>query len=131
MNTDADYYGRGLSWPLRLGATGLRESAGVAKVEESMRIILGTGHGERVFRPQFGANLVALVFAPNNASTANLARHYVMDALATWEPRIEVSDVRVENDNAAARLVITVAYRLRATRELHTLVYPFYLERPA
>ncbi|MER7251321.1 GPW/gp25 family protein [Kribbella sp. NPDC000426] len=121
-------YGRGLSHPFRLGVAGLSESAGSPKVEESIRIILGTQYGERVMRPTFGCNLSTLAFAPNNAATAGLARYYVAEGLARWEPRIEVLDVVVEDDNRAAQLVITVTYRLRATQDVHNLVYPFYLE---
>ena len=77
-----DFFGRGLSFPLRLGVTGVSESAGPDKVEESIRVILGTGYGERTMRPRFGCNLKTLAFAPNNDATANLARHYVSDGLA-------------------------------------------------
>ena len=91
--------GRGLAFPMQLGVAGLAQASGVAKVEQSIRIILGTQHGERVMRPLFGSNLRTLVFAPNNASTANLARYYVTEALARWEPRIDVLDVVVTNDN--------------------------------
>ncbi|MCX5328344.1 MULTISPECIES: GPW/gp25 family protein [unclassified Streptomyces] len=119
-------YGRGLTHPFRLGVTGLSQSEGVRKVEESIRIILGTQHGQRVMRPSFGCDLAALAFAPNNATTANLARYYVADGLARWEPRIEVLDVGV--DSADAQLIITITYRLRATQDVHNLVYPFYLE---
>ena len=87
------FYGRGLGFPLRLGVTGLDESAGVAQVEESIRIILGTQYGERVMRPRFGCNLKSLAFAPNTDATANLARYYVTEGLTRWEPRIEVVDV--------------------------------------
>lgn len=121
--------GRGLSFPLRVGVTGLGESAGVAKVEESIRIILGTQFGERVMRPRFGANLKSLLFAPNNATTASLAGYYVSDALARWEPRIDVLDVLVTNDLDRAVLVIEIRYQLRATAQEHHLVYPFPLER--
>ncbi|WP_406335891.1 GPW/gp25 family protein [Streptomyces sp. NBC_00203] len=121
-------YGRGLTHPFRLGVTGLSESEGVRKVEESIRIILGTQHGQRVMRPTFGCNLGSLAFAPNNATTANLARYYVADGLARWEPRIEVLDVAVDSANTTAQLIITITYRLRATQDVHNLVYPFYLE---
>ncbi|WP_248962842.1 GPW/gp25 family protein [Sphaerisporangium perillae] len=121
--------GRGPAFPMRLGVAGLAESTGVAKVEESIRIILGTQHGERVMRPRFGCNLKTLAFAPNNGSTADLARYYVTEGLAQWEPRIEVLDVEVANDNVRARLLIDIRYRLRATRDVRNLVYPFYLER--
>ncbi|MEU4195407.1 GPW/gp25 family protein [Kribbella sp. NPDC026611] len=121
--------GRGVAFPLRISGPGLAESAGVARVEESIRIILGTQYGERVMRPGFGANLKSLVFAPNNAATASLAAYYVTDALGRWEQRIDVLDVRVTNDVDAGALVIEIRYRLRATAQEHQLVLPFLLER--
>jgi len=120
--------GRGLSFPLQISGTGLAESAGVARVEQSIRIILGTQYGERVMRPGFGANLKSLVFAPNNATTASLAGYYVTDALARWEPRIDVMDVRVETaPDARNMLLIYVDYRIRADNSFFNLVYPYYL----
>ena len=127
---NAEVYGRGMSFPFQLGVAGVRESAGVPKVEESIRIILGTQWGERLMRPRFGCNLRSLAFAPNNASTANLARYYVEDGLAQSEPRIDVLDVAVDNDNVAGALLINITYRLRTTQDVHNLVYPFYLEPP-
>ncbi|HET7187366.1 MAG TPA: GPW/gp25 family protein, partial [Gemmatimonadaceae bacterium] len=62
-----ELYGRGASFPVAVDAAGgVAESAGVRKIEESIQIILGTQHGERVMRPTFGCNLKSLVFAPNN-----------------------------------------------------------------
>jgi uncharacterized protein len=123
-----EIYGRGLSHPLQLEAAGVRASSGARKVEESMRLILGTQYGERLMRPTFGSNLRTLAFAPNNSSTANLARYYVAEGLARWEPRIEVLDVTVENSATQPVLVISIVYKLRATQDVHNLVYPFYLE---
>ncbi len=121
--------GRGLAFPLRISGTGLAESTAVPRVEESIRIILGTQYGERLMRPGFGSNLKSLVFAPNDATTASLARYYVTDALARWEQRIDVLDVLVTNDVDAAALVIEIRYRLRVTAQEHQLVLPFLLER--
>jgi phage baseplate assembly protein W len=127
---DSDPYGRGVGWPFRLGLAGIAESAGVRRVEESMAIILRTQHGERAMRPDFGSNLMRLVFAPNDSATANLARVYVEESLTRWEPRIELDDVTVENDDRNARLLITVAYRLRSSGDVHRFVHPLPLERP-
>jgi uncharacterized protein len=122
------FLGSGLAFPLQLGVAGLAQATGQAKVEQSIRIILGTQYGERVMRPQFGSNLRALAFAPNNVSTANLARFYVTDALGRWEPRIDVLDVAVTNDNPGAALLIDIRYRLRATGDVHNLVFVLNLE---
>ena len=49
-------------------------------------------------------------------------------ALAQWEPRIEVDDVRPtadENDDGLVRIMIS--YRVRATNDRRNLVYPFYV----
>ncbi|MGQ5640489.1 MULTISPECIES: GPW/gp25 family protein [unclassified Streptomyces] len=122
---DDELQSRGIAFP---AAPGLATSAGVRKVEESIRIILGTQYGERVMRPRFGCNLKSLVLAPNDASTANLARYYVEESLARWEPRIELVEVSVENDSLRNALLIGVTYRLRVTASTHHLVYPFLLE---
>ena len=49
-------------------------------------------------RPTFGSRLHELVFADLNAETLGLAEMYVKEALAFWEPRIEVVDVHAEPD---------------------------------
>ncbi len=127
MNTDI--LGRGFAFPLQTNSHGgILEARHAEKIKQSIRIILGTGHGERLMRPTFGCNLRSLVFAPNNAGTANLARHFVEEGLRRWEPRIILDAVTVKNDPARDRLVIELEYRIRATYEPQNLVYPFYLQ---
>lgn len=124
-----EFHGRGPSFPLQVGAAGgIRESAGAQLVEDSIRVILGTQYGERLMRPDFGCNLRSLAFAPNNEATANLARHLVETGLSRWEPRIELTGVEVVIEAAEGRLRIEIQYRLRATQEARSLVYPFYLQ---
>lgn len=125
------FLGNGISTPLELSVKGgWKQSSDEARVEQSIRVILGTQYGERLMRPTFGCNLRTLSFAPNNDATANLARFYVEEGLRLWEPRIEVTDVTVTNDNRRAILLIHIQYRLRATQESRSLIYPFYLEQP-
>lgn len=127
MNTDI--YGKGFAFPLQINPYGgVHQSRHAQKVRESILVILGTQHGDRVMRPIFGCNLRSLVFAPNNAATANLARHYVTEGLTIWEPRILLDEVTVENDPANGRLLIEMRYRLKATYEPQNLVYPFYIQ---
>ncbi|MET8211301.1 MULTISPECIES: GPW/gp25 family protein [unclassified Streptomyces] len=126
---DPDIHGRGIAFPMRLGTAGLNESAGLRKIQESIRIILETQYGERVMRPDFGCNLKRLLFAPNNEATASLARYYVEEGLTRWEPRIDILDVTVTNDGVGAALRIDISYRVRATGAADQVVHPFPLER--
>lgn len=128
---DKSLIGRGWSFPVGPGgAGGLGLSDGVTEVEEAIRIILGTAQGERVMRPTFGCRIHELVFDPTNGETIGLAERYVREALAMWEPRIDVETVHAESegeDQLSGRLMISVSYTLRETKDPRTLVYPFYL----
>lgn len=129
MNTDI--LGKGLSFPLKVNPRGgIEKAQHEDKIRQSILIILGTQHGERKMRPDFGCNLKSLLFAPNNATTANLARYYVEEGLKKWEPRIHLEEVTIENDNREGRLLISVQYRIKSTNESNNLVYPFYLQQP-
>lgn len=125
------FYGQGIGFPVALDPTGaIQLSSGGANIEQSIRIILGTRYGERVMRPTFGCNLKGLVFAPNNQQTAALARHYVLDGLQRWEPRISVQAVTVTPAPADNRLVISIAYSIKPSLDPQAMIYPFSLEQP-
>lgn len=99
-------------------------------IDQSIRIIIATAPGERVYRPEFGCRIQDLVFSPNSARTRTLARHYVEEALARWEPRIRA--VRAEAEAAgddADTITLHIAYEIRSTNHPGNLVYPFYLQR--
>jgi len=98
-------------------------------IRQAVRLILETEQGERVMRPDFGAGLQSLVFEPLNTTTMALVRNRVEQALITWEPRIDLNEVRVTTDEVTRnRLNIEVTYRIRATNTFYNLVYPFYLQ---
>jgi uncharacterized protein len=99
-----------------------------SELAQAIYIILSTAPGQRVMRPTFGSRLHELVFAPNNSHTAAQARRYVEEALGMWEPRITVTQVEVYPDPTETnRLLIEIAYEVKANHDQRSLVYPFYL----
>ncbi len=102
-------------------------SSDVRNVEESIRIILNTKLGERVYRPNFGSRLSELVFAPMNTQTLLLIRVYIEEALELWEPRIIIEGIYTEPDPVRGRVEVRIEYRLTDSYESRSLVYPFYL----
>jgi phage baseplate assembly protein W len=124
------HLGRGWSFPVEPdGAThSLAYAVDEQKIQQAIIIILGTSRGERVMRPEFGSRLRELVFGPLNSSTKSLIASAVTDALVKWEPRIDVLNVRADdNVTDAGTLVVNIEYRVRATNSVFNLVYPFYL----
>lgn len=69
-------------------------------VKAAVGQILGTfaasdfTQGELPWRPEFGSLLYLLRHAPNNAELDEIARAHVVDAIARWEPRVRISEVR-------------------------------------
>lgn len=123
--------GQGLAFPLRVSVQGgLQLSARERNLEDSIRIILGTSVGERIYRSDFGCRLSELVFAPLNTQTLLLIRLYVQEALVKWEPRIELQEVRTVPDPVRGRVDISILYRPKSGHDSRSLVYPFYLLPP-
>jgi hypothetical protein len=128
---DTDFLGLGWDFPIRLSEGGQIETTrdGDESVRQSIWTILATSPGERVMRPGFGCGVHDLVFGVNNAATATAVSGAVREALATWEPRIDVLDVSAAADPSRANvLLIEISYQVRSTNSRFNLVYPFYLE---
>ncbi|NES86316.1 MAG: GPW/gp25 family protein [Moorea sp. SIO2B7] len=128
-NQQEDYIGAGLAFPIRVNLqSNLKLTFDISNIEESIRIILGTKLGERVYRPDFGCRLDELVFAPMNTETLLLIRIYVQEALEKWEPRIILDGVYTEPDPFEGRLDIIIQYHPKDSYDYRSLVYPFYLQ---
>jgi phage baseplate assembly protein W len=128
MPANDDIIGIGFAFPMGVdGRGGLRMSSGPNGIEEAIRMILGTGRGERRMRPEFGCAIHEYVFDPMDATTTGLIRYHVTEALKRWEPRIELQTVHVRPDAALdGCLLIEIAYTVRSTGDKRNLVYPFY-----
>ena len=124
-----EFIGRGWAFPLGVDATGGIALVGrEQKIEQAIRLILGTSPGERPMRPEFGCRIHEYLFAPADAETAGAMAREVRAALRRWEPRIDVSDVQVTFDARDATLLyIDVRYAIRATNDRRNLVFPFYV----
>jgi uncharacterized protein len=126
---DPSFIGRGFSWPMGVDHTGaIKLADGPDSLERSMRIVLLTAPGERLMRPQFGCRIWDLLFEPITPNLLGLLAEAVRDALAQWEPRVEVEEVLPTPDpNDDGLVQIQVVYRVRATNDRRNLVYPFYV----
>ena len=124
-----DFLGSGWKFPPRLDARGRIELAHQEQdVEEAIQMILMTHVGERPMRPEFGSRLHTLHFQPNDPTTAGLARRYVMEALARWEPRIQVKEVLAAPDpEEPAALRIEIKYLIPSVNSERNLVFPYYV----
>ncbi|ELZ32514.1 GPW/gp25 family protein [Halogeometricum pallidum JCM 14848] len=124
------FLGTGWNFPVRTDSRStIVAAADETDIEQSIRIILGTAKGERVMRPDFGCDIHDYAFAVVDTTTRTLISSSVEEALARWEPRIDVERVDTSTaDLDAGRLLVEIAYRIRSSNARRNLVYPFYLE---
>ena len=124
-----DIIGQGWNFPIRLSMQGgISMASQDEEIRQSIKIILSTSRGERTMRPEFGSLVHEYVFAPNNANTAGLLAYHVEEALARWEPRIELTAVDVEPDpDVPGQMLAYIDYTVKATNDERNLVVPFYI----
>jgi phage baseplate assembly protein W len=93
-----------------------QESDYEAYIRELIQQVLLTAQGERINRPDFGAGVRKLVFAPASQATASLTQTLVYQALTNWLSNlIVVEQVTVTAVNE--RMNIEVDYTVVAQGE--------------
>lgn len=112
-----------IDYPFRLDSSG-----GTATTDEEEHIrdlveqVLFTAPGERVNRPDFGAGLKQLIFAPNSDELAAATESLVQGTLQRWLGElIQVESVSVEREESS--LQVTVAYVIRRNQQHRTAEY--------
>ena len=110
-------FGQSIGFPPRIGKDRrVSWSKGSENIRESIRIILMTEPGERLYLPEFGCGLKKFLFRPNNPSTHRLMQEEITQSLERWEPRIKLMSVTVEKDRQDEQsAVITIDFSLIAT----------------
>jgi Bacteriophage baseplate protein W len=121
------WLGTGWRFPVRPVNGALGYLSGMELVRQSIETILDTEPGERIMLPAFGCGLRRYLMQPNTLSTRTAMQEDIATALATWEPRIRVSNVTVTPDEDPSLVWIEVSYVRLADLRPDNLVYPFYL----
>jgi Bacteriophage baseplate protein W len=130
MPDPRSFLGRGWAFPVRVHDKEgtIRLSEYEKDIRESIWIILSTAKGERVMRPDFGCGIHDLAFSVVNTTSLAAIEEQVRDALAAFEPRIDVGSVGALGDPGLdGQLRVSIDYVVRGTNNQSNLVYPFYI----
>ena len=112
--------GRGIAFPPRIGPDGrMAWSAGETNIREAIRIVLMTAPGERLRRATFGAGLEEYLYEPNTTTTRRAIEERIRRSIGTWEPRVSLESVDVDEDPTdASAAIATVTFRVIATQTI-------------
>ena len=132
MAAAVELIGKGWKFPIKVNAKGgLSYSEGPERIQDAIWIVLSTSLGERLMRPDFGAGVHEYVFQSNSDVMRTRLQSAVNEALLKWEPRIELTNVTVQEGDQPSQVLVSIDYRIRTTNELFNLVYPLYVQEGA
>jgi len=86
-------------------------------VKRSIRNILLTNKGERLLDPSFGAGLARYLFEPFIASTVQVIRTEIRNAIETYEPRALINNINVTADSSKNSLYVSLTFTTINTTE--------------
>lgn len=125
------FLGTGFHFPVEVDeVTGrFRMSREEENIEQSMKLILMTGKGERMMRPEFGCGLKHYIYETMDYGTMVRMEQEIKETLDRWEPRITDVEAIVNQDSSNGnRIQIQIHYRVRSTNNPYNMVFPFYLQ---
>ncbi|MBB6326318.1 hypothetical protein FHS59_001946 [Algoriphagus iocasae] len=127
MEEEKSFLGRGWAFPVSfsLESQQVRLAENEEDIQQSLIILLNTTLGERVMRPDYGANMEDLLFEALNVTTANMIANRIKQAILYHEPRVKTEDIDLRPNYNEGRIEVVVSYLIIATNNRRNLVYPY------
>jgi phage baseplate assembly protein W len=96
-------------------------------VKQAIKNLLLTNHFEKPFLPLYGGNLRDLLFELAHSSIGEEITSNITRAIESYEPRVKIVDIRVDNRADYNSIGVTVEFRIVNTEE--TVIFTTTLVR--
>lgn len=81
-------------------------------VTRSIRNLIMTNRGERLYQPNVGSDIRSILFEPMSSFTSNNLSKFIQETIAQYEPRAKVMRVNVVTQEEQNRYIVTIVYML-------------------
>ena len=105
MNIFSDFNTSLITHPIKKD---LALKADVKAVVQSLRNLLLTDKGERLFQPNIGSNIRQLLFENFTPQTTTLLKQFIAETIDNHEPRANLLDVSVSPDPDNNSLMVSL-----------------------
>jgi uncharacterized protein len=125
-----DFLGKGWSFPpsFKPELAGVVITEKADDIERSLQILLTTTIGERIMEPRYGCNMEEFVFESMTTANKTLMKDMVQTAILYFEPRIDVTDITVDDSQQLEGIItIKIDYVVRTTNSRFNFVFPYYI----
>lgn len=90
-------------------------------IKQSLRMIVETARGSRIFLPNYGAKIRAFLFEPFDEQTARRMGEELQNTITNYEKRVQLLNLNVEMDYKDNSYEVIVVYRIISTNEVDTV----------
>ena len=97
-------------------------------IKQSLRNLVMTQPGEKLFQPQIGSGVRQLLFEPMDGFTADAIRDDILNTVGQHEPRITINNLAVVEQYDANQFNVTIDYNIVGQPLVETV--SFILKRP-
>jgi phage baseplate assembly protein W len=111
------------------GRADLSRRINESSVKESIKNIVLTNKGERLFQPDFGCNINASLFENIDANTVVILKDDISKAIKTYEPRCVVRNVEILADLDTNNIQATVLFSVINSSNTTSLTIDLVRER--
>lgn len=94
-----------------------------AAIKQSVRSLLLTNKGERLFNSDIGTRIQELLFEPLDFASAGFLEREIIDVLSVYEPRIEIKTVEVFPNDSEDGYEVTLEYIIPGEEKIFTADY--------
>lgn len=95
-------------------------------ITQSLRNLLSTDTGERLFQPVIGCNISSFLFELNDETYLESMKYFIETAIKNSEPRIDVNEISVTSVDEHS-ILIKIVYNL--INNPTPLIFEFLLKR--
>lgn len=129
-NINFDFIGKGWSFPPVFNKTikGVELREGNDDIIESIKILLTTLPGERIYDQNYGCDLSPLLFEPFTNSLKSSLSDTINNAIVLFEARILVESIKFELSTDDGIIYIYIAYLIKNYNSRYNMVFPYYLK---
>lgn len=124
IDTTRAYLGVAIKYPITIDSGRPALIADFELINQSIRDILSTPVGTRLFLREYGSRIRECLFEPNDEVLEGLLEMCIFEAVRNWEGRTQF--VKVTFETSITVVLCTIYHKPLASNEIQSFIYPFY-----
>lgn len=90
-------------------------------IKQSIKNLIFTNYGERLFQPNIGSNVNRILFEPNDIAAAEDLKYHIQATINQNEPRVNLLEVDAIIDQIKDSISVNIVFAIVNTSQIQSL----------